>query len=74
MAGTPTVGDVQRWAAELDRVAGRIGPRFARAEVRGRAVEFLRGLVSAVERKNGWQLVACCLPPRAATISPVAAT
>jgi len=56
MAGTPTVGDVQRWAAELDRVAGRIGPRFARAEVRGRAVEFLRGLVSAVERKNGWQL------------------
>ena len=56
MAGTPTVGEVRRWAAELDRVAGRIGPRFARAEVRGRAVEFLRGLVSAVERKNGWQL------------------
>ncbi len=36
-------------------VAGRIGPRFARAEARQRAQAYLRGLLSPVERKNGWQ-------------------
>lgn len=37
-------------------VARRIGPRFARAEARQRAQAYLRGLLSPVERKNGWQL------------------
>src|SRR6266849_780837 len=31
-------------------------PRFARAEARQRAQVYLRGLLSPVERKNGWQL------------------
>nr|WP_303652778.1 IS701 family transposase [Paludisphaera mucosa] len=30
--------------------------RFTRSEPRSRAVEYLRGLLSGVERKNGWQL------------------
>jgi SRSO17 transposase len=43
-------------ADEVLRVAQRIGPRFARAEARLRAQAYLRGLLSPVERKNGWQL------------------
>jgi len=34
----------------------RLAPRFGRMEVRRRASGFLRGLLSAAERKNGWQL------------------
>jgi SRSO17 transposase len=37
-------------------VAGRIGARFARAEARRRAQVYLHGLLSPIERKNGWQL------------------
>jgi SRSO17 transposase len=44
------------WTEELDAVGERIAPRFARSEVRDRARDYLRGLLSAVERKNGWQL------------------
>src|SRR5262249_52921357 len=43
-------------ADEVVIVARRIGPRFARAEARQRAQAYLRGLLSPVERKNGWQL------------------
>ena len=48
--------EVQRWAAGLDTVVGRIAPRFGRAEPRRRAAAYLRGLLAPVERKNGWQL------------------
>ena len=43
-------------ADEVPAVAARLGPRFARAEARQRAQVYLRGLLSPVERKNGWQL------------------
>ncbi len=43
-------------ADEVPRVAARLGPRFAREEARLRAQAYLRGLLSPVERKNGWQL------------------
>src|SRR5689334_10970754 len=43
-------------ARALDEVQARIGPRFRRAEARNRARRFLEGLLSPVERKNGWQL------------------
>jgi SRSO17 transposase len=43
-------------AEEVVTVVRRIGPRFARAEARQRAQAYLRGLLSPVERKNGWQL------------------
>jgi SRSO17 transposase len=48
--------EVEGWAAEFERLCERIGPRFARPEVRRRAVGFLRGLLGGVDRKNGWQL------------------
>ena len=50
------VADVREWAAELDEVAGLIGPRFARSEPRRNAVAYVRGLLSEQERKNSWTL------------------
>jgi len=35
---------------------GRIAPRFVRPEPRRRVLAYLRGILSATERKNGWQL------------------
>src|SRR6478672_1337877 len=51
-----TQADVQAWSDGLDGVVGRIAPRFGRTEPRRRAGAYLRGLLSPVERKNGWQL------------------
>jgi SRSO17 transposase len=47
---------VQDWSSELEQVHRRLGPHFARSEPRGRARAYLAGLLSPVERKNGWQL------------------
>lgn len=44
------------WGAAFEEVGERIGPLFARSETRERAQIYLRGLLSPVERKNGWQL------------------
>jgi SRSO17 transposase len=46
----------RRWVECLDEVHARIGPRFARTEQRQRARAYLQGLLSPIERKNGWQL------------------
>lgn len=54
--GGATTAEVQRWAQEINRVRVRLGPRFARSEVRARLELYLRGLLAGVERKNGWQL------------------
>lgn len=51
-----TIEDVTDWATGLEALHARIAPRFARPEPRRRALAFLRGLLSPVERKNGWQL------------------
>ncbi len=56
MSFQPTAADIGIWAEELDLVGRRLAPRFARSEPRRRAVEYLRGLLSNVPRKNGWQL------------------
>ena len=53
---TPEIEEVQAWAAGLDGLHARIAPRFARAEPRRRVLAYLRGLLGAVTRKNGWQL------------------
>jgi SRSO17 transposase len=50
------VAEVWDWAVGLEKVVERIGPRFARSEPRVRAGVYLRGLLSAAERKNGWTL------------------
>jgi SRSO17 transposase len=48
--------DATTWASSLEDVARRIGGRFPRTEPRQRVTAYLRGLISPVERKNGWQL------------------
>ncbi len=45
---------VQRWADQLNSLIHRLAPRFARLEARQRLAAYLRGLLSPVERKNGW--------------------
>src|SRR3990170_5028960 len=47
---------VRSWTEELDAVGERIALHFARAELRGRVRSYLHGLLSGIERKNGWQL------------------
>ena len=50
------VGEVGRWAQGIEQVHERIAGRFWRCEARRRALDYLKGLLSRVERKNGWQL------------------
>ena len=50
------VAEVGRWAEGIGRVHECIAGRFRRPEPRRRALDYLRGLLSPVERKNGWQL------------------
>jgi SRSO17 transposase len=52
----PTIRTVRCWGTELDQVAERIGVRFGRRDLRAHAGRYLRGLISRVQRKNGWQL------------------
>lgn len=47
---------VRSWTGELDALGERIAPHFARSELRQRARDYLRGLLSSAGRKNGWQL------------------
>lgn len=47
---------VATWNRELQQLHQRIAPRFARSEPRNRALGYLRGLLSEVKRKNGWQM------------------
>ncbi len=48
--------DVVRWADALVHLHARMASRFARPEPFRRALAYLQGLLSCVERKNGWQL------------------
>lgn len=47
------VRQAQSWAEELEEIAALIGGRFSRSELRERALIYLRGLLSPIERKNG---------------------
>ncbi len=50
------VAQVQEWADGLAELSALIGRRFARSEPREHAVAYIRGLLSAEERKNSWTL------------------
>ena len=50
------VAEVTRWAEGIEKVHECIAGRFRRPEPRRRVLDYLRGLLSPVERKNGWQL------------------
>ena len=50
------LAEVARWAEGIEQVHSCIAGRFRCPEPRRRVLDYLRGLVSSVERKNGWQL------------------
>lgn len=54
--GASMLAQAHCWAAELEEFGELIGTRFSRAEPRQRAMTYVQGLLSPVERKNGWQL------------------
>lgn len=54
--GSNEVEEVARWADGIEGMHQYIAKRFRRPEPRRRALDYLRGLLSPVERKNGWQL------------------
>jgi SRSO17 transposase len=51
-----TATDLTRWQWFLVQVHARLAPHFARPEPYQRMLRFVQGIVSSVERKNGWQL------------------
>ena len=56
VVGGNEVAEVERWADGIEGMHQRIAERFRRPEPRRRVLDYLRGLLSPVERKNGWQL------------------
>lgn len=54
--GSELLAAVERWTDALGELHAHIARRFRRPEVRGRVRRYLVGLLSHVERKNGWQL------------------
>src|SRR5437763_3684460 len=56
MGTRTTLRDVVHWEQALRQLHARIAPRFARPEPRRRALAYLQGVMSEIERKNGWQL------------------
>jgi SRSO17 transposase len=48
--------NAMNWVASFEALVERIGVHFARTEMRQRCRSYLLGLLSSVERKNGWQL------------------
>ncbi len=54
--GDVALETVRAWTLWLTEVERRIGAQFARREARWHAGAYLRGLLSPVERKNGWQI------------------
>jgi hypothetical protein len=48
--------EVAAWAKGIEGMHARIAGRFRRPEPRRRVLAYLKGLLSPVERKNGWQL------------------
>src|SRR6266567_3350523 len=51
-----TTKEIMQWVQALWDLHARIAPRFARPEPHRRALAYLQGLLSSIERKNGWHL------------------
>lgn len=51
-----TSEDVGRWESELESLLARLGRLFYRTESKKHAEQYVRGLLSPLERKNGWTI------------------
>ena len=49
-------GRCSSWGEDFEQLFGEVAGCFARSESRRKAKAYLRGLMSDVKRKNGWQL------------------
>jgi SRSO17 transposase len=63
--GEEELSIISQGTQALAKLSERIAPRFKRAEVRKRVGRYLRGLLSTVERKNGWQMAEELAEPNA---------
>jgi SRSO17 transposase len=54
MLAEADLGLVDAWAGRLDALGELIGPRFFRPEPRGRALAYVKGLLSPLATRNGW--------------------
>jgi hypothetical protein len=52
--GDTELAEVAAWAKGIEGMHARIAGRFRRPEPRRRVLAYLKGLLSPVERKNGW--------------------
>jgi SRSO17 transposase len=50
------LAQVERWEAQLVALHARFAGCFSRSEPRARSLEYMRGLIAPLERKNGWTL------------------
>ena len=48
--------EINKWAEGLEKIVERIHGHFASLPTFKRAIQYLKGLLSQCERKNGWQL------------------
>lgn len=51
-----TKREAKSWSRELQSVVSRVESCFPRKELKVHALKYLEGLISRIERKNGWQL------------------
>lgn len=56
LSTTSSPSPEESWSAAFADICQRMSPCFGRSETRQRAQMYLRGLLSPVERKNGWRL------------------
>ena len=52
----PMVAEPAHWEQDLSNFFERRSKRFGRREIQARAMGYVKGLLSPVERKNSWQL------------------
>ena len=51
-----TAEELDEWGVDFLRFCARFADVFGRKEPRAQAAKYLRGLLSSVPRKNGWQM------------------
>jgi SRSO17 transposase len=48
--------EVDQWTARFDELFARVAGSFNRVDLRRCALDYIRGLLGPVERKNTWQI------------------
>ncbi len=51
-----TTEELDKWANDFEAFHARFAGLFVRSEPREQAAKHMRGLMSSVKRKNGWQI------------------